>query len=101
MTTIISHFVNHSLIVSVPDLNMHFACDSSDINKQHNGIWNSRVMAFVPKLPDTFSDGQPVEHTYQDHSGIYFEYCVVCGVDTKGNKYCGASCERRDSEGEA
>lgn len=101
MTTIISHFGNHSLIVSVPDLNMHFACDSSDINKQHNGIWNSRVMAFVPKLPDTFSDGQPVEHTYQDHSGIYFDHCVVCGVDTKGNKYCGASCEQHDAEGGA
>lgn len=87
-----------------------FVCAASEFNRQHNGVWNSAVMSFVPVGGgclhqqddyDIFSDGTPVDHyepTYHDHSGHYFENCVVCGVTTRGSQYCGTSCEAQDSD---
>jgi hypothetical protein len=82
-----------------------FVCSINEINKEHDGVWNERVMCFVPttvdyrKTPDwkeTFSDGVPVayyDEVYNDHCGTYYENCQVCGVYTAGDKYCGTSCD--------
>jgi len=70
-----------------------FVCSRTEFcHKYHNGVWDSRVMFFVPKA-DQFD-----EH-YDDHSGRYFDQCVVCHVPTNGNRYCGPSCESYDQGG--
>ena len=97
MTTTIQYCGTRSLVVECPDINMFFVCDSRDFNKQHTGIWNSRTMSFVPTLTDTFLVGN-YDDSYTDNSGIYYERCIVCSVETLGNKYCGPSCEQRFSE---
>lgn len=85
------------LVVDCADLNICFVCSPSDFNKRHNGIWNSKVMSFVPEL--IFSDGTPVDDAYVDGSGTYFDACQVCHILTNGNRYCGPSCEQQDTEG--
>lgn len=35
-----------------------FTCEAGDFCKRHEGVWNSRVFAFVPETK--FSDGVPV-----------------------------------------
>ena len=109
MTTTISYFTPREHALACPDVNMYFILPASDFNRNHEGIWNSRTMSFVPKLPDTFMVGNcpdtnpevPTDQNddgYRDASGTYFDECVVCGVPASGNRYCGASCEQRDTE---
>ena len=99
MTTEIRPYRAHHLVVECADLNMCFICSNTEFNKQHEGIWNSRTMSFIPQ-PITFSDGTPVAlyegMGYHDHSGIYYEECQFCGRPTEGNRYCSLSCEAMD-----
>ena len=100
MITEISYLENGLLNLTCG--NTKFVCSSRDYNCKHEGIWNSKVMAFVPHpKSNTFSDGVPVsayEEGYSDYSGVYFDHCVVCEVATNGNRYCGASCEQHGNE---
>ncbi len=57
MTTEISYVSDNRLHVEGPGYGW-FTCVSADFNKQHDGVWNSRVFAFVPQIK--FSDGTPV-----------------------------------------
>ena len=59
MTTTISHSGFGSFLrVECPGVHSDFICYPSDINRKHEGVWNSRVFAFVPE--PKFSDGVPV-----------------------------------------
>lgn len=57
MTTEISYIDDKRLRVERPGYGW-FVCESADFNRQHEGVWNSRVCAFVPQ--PKFSDGTPV-----------------------------------------
>lgn len=73
----------------------NYICDPSDFNRQHNGVWNSAVMAFVKPL-EIDEDSYP---PYNDNSPIYYEFCQCCGAPSHGNTYCGPSCEFTDMGG--
>ena len=100
MTTTIQYCGTRSLAVECPDLNVFFVCARTDFVKQHEGVWDSRTMSFVPIHIYPFFMVGNYDDGYTDNSGIYYERCIVCSVETLGNKYCGPSCEQRYVEGD-
>lgn len=68
MTTEISYVNDKIVAVRCVDLNIFcMVAECREVNRRHEGVWNSRVLAFVPQYPPapepfsaTFSDGTPV-----------------------------------------
>lgn len=56
MTTVISYHDGKHVDVVRPS--GRFICDASSFVRKHEGVWNGRVLAFVPT--PHFSDGVPV-----------------------------------------